>query len=143
MIELSLSAELLQAIINADFCGLRSLSYRGEGGDRERCSVARRGSEDFVVGRSLRRWFGRMMTYLLPLLESVPGRPEQTDKSCSASLRFASQAPWLQDPTFLLGNSLTCKLVTRAVCLSHPSFSSSVAAVLILVSFRASGDFLI
>ena len=142
MIELGLSAELLEAIINADSYGFRSLSYRGGGGGRGRCSAARRGSEDFAVKRSLRRCLGRMMTYLLPLLESAPDRPEQTDKSCSASLRFASQSLQLQSPTSLLGNSSTCKLVERAVCLSHPSSSSS-AAVPILVSCLASGDFLI
>ena len=138
--QLGSSAKLSEAIIDADSYGFRSLSYRVEGVGQRLCSVARRGSVDFGEERSL----SQMMTYLLPLLDPALGRPERTDKSCSASLRFASQSLQLQSPTSLLGNSSTCKLVERAVCLSHPSFSSSVvAAVLMLVSILASLYFLI
>ena len=139
MRQLGSSAKLSEAIIDADSYGFRSLSYRVEGVDQRLCSVARRGSVDFGEERSL----SQMMTYLLPLLEPALGRPERTDKSCSASLR-SKHLTLLQDLRFLLGNSLICILVVRVACLSHLSFSSSVvAAVLMLVSFLTSLYFLI
>ena len=125
------SAKLSEAIIDADSYGFRSLSYHGEGVGPGRYSVAKRGSVDFGEERCL----SQMMTYLLPLLEPAL---ERTDKSCSASLRSKPQS-LLQDLRFLLGNSLICILVGRAVCLSHLSFSSSaVTVVLMLVSILTS-----